>query len=152
MCYGAVTLPCCGLTHSVCDLLAAGVMSSANDLPSQKGRIAQIWVTFWLSALRYSLVTLGVVSGIAGLLVSESHFRSTSAQPRITLGDDAGPVWPPRNPVQRMAQSLPPHWIQFKSAKPQRPAALDATAKPVSARRLACQASLDWTRNTWWRP
>ena len=90
MCYGAVTLPCCGLTHSVCDLLAAGVMSSANDLPSQKGRIAQIWVTFWLSGLRYSLVTLGVVSGIAGLLVSESHFRSTSAQPRITLGDDAG--------------------------------------------------------------
>ena len=36
------------------------------------------------------LATLVVVSGVAGLLVSESHFRSTSAQPRITLGDDAG--------------------------------------------------------------
>jgi cytochrome c553 len=65
-------------------------MSSANDPPSRKGRVAQIWATSWLSGLRYSLVTLVVVSGIAGLLVSEFHFRSTSAQPRITLGDDAG--------------------------------------------------------------
>ncbi len=79
---------CC---DSACDLLTAGIMSSsATDSTSRKGNVAQIWVTFALSGLHYSLVILVLVGVIAGLLVSESYFRSTSAQPRVTLGDDAG--------------------------------------------------------------